>query len=91
MELKKGDRTRPSSDKDGRIHHLAVSVLKKTENFVISRRSRAGMRVKEKNKKGDALTELLFCLLNLLFFDVAICCCRRSFVRSLLTGGDGRV
>ena len=30
------------------------------------------MRVKEKNKKGDALTELLFCLLNLLFFDVAI-------------------
>ena len=33
---------RPSSDRDGRIYRLAVSVLKKTYNLVISRHSRAG-------------------------------------------------
>jgi len=32
----------PSSDRYGRIYRLAVSVLKKTYNLVISRRSRAG-------------------------------------------------
>ena len=41
LEMKKRV-LRPSSGRDGRIYRLAVSVLKKTYNLVISRRSRAG-------------------------------------------------
>ena len=40
---------RPSSDRDGRIYRLAVSVLKKTYNLVISRRGRAGTAKKYAN------------------------------------------
>jgi len=38
----------PRSDRDGRIYRLAVPILKKPLNLVISRRSRAGTA---KNKK----------------------------------------
>ena len=41
LEMKKRV-LRPTSGRDGRIYRLAVSVLKKTYNLVISRRSRAG-------------------------------------------------
>ena len=41
LEMKKRV-LRPTSGRDGRIYCLVVSVLKKTYNLVISRRSRAG-------------------------------------------------
>ena len=40
LEMKKRV-LRPTSGRDGRIYRLAVFVLKKTYNLVISRRSRA--------------------------------------------------
>ena len=52
----------------GRIYRLAVPVLKKAYNLVISSRSRAGT-AKKFEKKRVARAELLFCLLNLLLFD----------------------
>ena len=48
LEMKKRV-LRPSSGRDGRIYRLAVSVLKKTYNLVISRRSRAGTAKKCSN------------------------------------------
>ena len=50
-----------------------VHVLHKTSNQEVSRRSRA-VDVKEKSctKKHDALAELLFWSLNLLFFEVVV-------------------
>ena len=50
-----------------------------------------GCMAKKRTKRVMQLTELLFCQLNLLFIWRCHCCCCRSFVRSLLTGGYGRV
>ena len=55
----------------GRIYRLAVPVLKKAYNLVISSRSRAGTAKKFEKKRG-ARAELLFCLQNLLLFDVTV-------------------
>ena len=55
----------------GRIYRLAVPVLKKAYNLVISSRSRAGTAKKFQKSRG-ARAELLFCLLNLLLFDVTV-------------------
>ena len=63
--------TRSSSDRDGRIYRLAVPVPKLTYNLVISLRSCA-VKVKKCTKKRDTLAELLFCSLNLLFFDLPV-------------------
>ena len=56
---------RPSSDRDGRIHRLAVPGPQVNLKFghLISRRSCAGT-VKKCTKKRDARAELLFCSLN---------------------------
>ena len=51
-----------SSDRDGRIYRLALA---------ISRRS-CVVKAKKCTKKRDARAELLFCSLNLLFFDVPV-------------------
>ena len=50
----------PSSERDGRIYRLAVHVLKKTLNLVISRRSRA-WTAKKCTKRRDARAKLLVC------------------------------
>ena len=52
--------SRPSSERDVRIYRLAVPVLKKTYNLVISSRRRAGT-AKKCPKIRDVRAKLLFC------------------------------
>ena len=55
--------------KRNKISSLLVFVLHKTRNEAFSRPSRAKTE-KKCSKKRDARAKLLFCLLNLVFFDV---------------------
>ena len=57
--------------KKNKILSLLVYVLHKTRNKTFSRRSRAKTG-KKCTKKCDARAKLLFCLLNLLFFNVLV-------------------
>ena len=61
--------TRSSSDRDGRSYRLAVPVPNLKFGHVTSQLCSEG---KEMYKKSDARTELLFCSLNLLYFDVPV-------------------
>ena len=75
---------RPNSQRDGKVHRLAVPVLKSTQNLFISRRSCAGT-AKKCTKKRDARAELLLCSSNLLLFWRSPCRRRCSFVRCLIS------
>ena len=82
LEMKRRNRVRVQ--RESKIYRLAVSVLKSTQNLVISPRSCAGT-AKKCSEKCDALAELLLNLLiKPIVFRRSRCCPRRSFVRSLI-------
>ena len=86
LEMKRRNRVRVQREREGesKIYRLAVSVLKSTQNLVISPRSCAGT-AKKCTKKCHARAELLFNLLiRPIVFRRSRCCHRRSFVRSLI-------
>ena len=68
LKLKKGSRTRVQTEM---VEFIALPFPSSKKNLVISRRSCAGT-AKKCIKKRDARAELIFYLLNLLLYDVAV-------------------
>ena len=60
----KGREARTSSDRDGRIYHLAVPVLKSTQNSVILRRSCPGTAKKLYKNRVCCFAHKTYCVLD---------------------------